>query len=159
MPTKAKPSILRIIQSDYLALIGILFPIIIFIMYAAVEYFGFFPGLRGRDPIQGTSFAPILLYAGIAGVLIGFPLAYWRIRIIQQMFSKGVEVAGQITGISFFRDRGSIAYSYTYQGQTYNGSNAIMKTGQTQKMRSGVPVMLLVNPEEPKRALIRDLYI
>jgi hypothetical protein len=34
-----------------------------------------------------------------------------------------------------------------------------MKTGKTQQLHSGNQVVLLVNPDEPKHALIRDLYI
>jgi hypothetical protein len=34
-----------------------------------------------------------------------------------------------------------------------------MKTGKTKQLHPGSQVALLVNPDEPKRALIRDLYI
>jgi hypothetical protein len=159
MTDKIKPSTFRIIQSDYLALLGVLVPIVSLIMYIAVAYFGYFPGLRGRDPIQGTEGAPLFLNLFIAGLVIGVPLAIWRIRSIQRLFSKSVEVVGQITDVSFHRDRGRVEYSYTYQGQAYSGGNAIMKTGKTQKLRSGNEVVLLVNPDDPRRALIRDLYI
>jgi hypothetical protein len=159
MKNKSKPSIIRIIQSDYVALIGVLVPIVSLIMYIAVAYFGYFPGLRGRDPIQGTEGAPVFLTLFIIGLVLGVPLAFWRIRTIQQLFSKGIEVVGQITNVSFYRDRGRIEYSYSHGGQAYAGGNAIMKTRQTQQLRSGNQVVLLVNPDEPKRALIRDLYI
>ena len=159
MTEKAKPSIVRILQSDYLALFGILVPVVTLIMYACVAYFGYFPGFRGRDPIQGTEGAPFFFYLFIIGLVVGIPLAIWRIRSIQQVFSKSVEVVGQITNISFYKDRGKVEYSYTYQSQSYSGGNAIMKTGKTQQLRSGSQVVLLVNSDEPKRALIRDLYV
>lgn len=159
MSNKSGPSIVRIIQSDFLALLGVLVPAVSLIMYICVAYFGYFPGLRGRDPIQGTEGAPIFLYMFIIGLVVGVPLSLWRIRSIQQMFAKSVEVVGQITNISFYRDRGRVEYSYTYQNQNYSGGNAIMKTGKTQQLRSGSQVVLLVNPDEPKRALIRDLYV
>jgi hypothetical protein len=159
MSNKSKPSIVRIIQSDFLALLGVLVPVVSLIMYICVAYFGYFPGLRGRDPIQGTEGAPLFLYMFIFGLLFGLPLAFWRIRSIQQMFAKSVEIVGQITTISFYKDRGRVEYAYTYQNQNYSGGNAIMKTGKTQQLTSGSQVVLLVNPDEPKRALIRDLYI
>lgn len=159
MSNKPKASIVRIIQSDYLALLGVLVPVVSLIMYVCVAYFGYFPGFRGRDPIQGTEGAPLFFYMFIIGLVIGLPLAFWRIRSIQQMFEKSVEVIGQITNISFYKDRGRVEYSYTYQNQNYSGGNAIMKTGKTQQLRSGSQVVLLVNPDEPKHALIRDLYI
>ena len=159
MENKTKPSIIRIIQSDYLALIGVIVPVVSLIMYICVAYFGYFPGLRGRDPIQGTEGAPVFFYLFIIGLVLGLPLAFWRIRTIQQLFLKGVEVVGQITAISFYRDRGRVEYSYSHAGQAYSGGNAIMKTGRTQQLRSGNQIVLLVNPQEPKRALIRDLYV
>ncbi len=159
MSNKPKASIVRIIQSDYLALLGVLVPAVSLVMYVSVAYFGYFPGFRGHDPIQGTEGAPLFLYMFIVGLVVGLPLAFWRIRSIQQMFAKSAEVVGQITNISFFKDRGRVEYSYTYQNQNYSGGNAIMKTGKTQQLRSGSQVVLLVNPDEPKHALIRDLYV
>src|SRR5688500_11843284 len=159
MENKTKPSIIRIIQSDFVALIGLIVPLVSLIMYICVAYFGYFPGLRGRDPIQGTEGAPVFLYLFIIGLLVGLRFAFWRIRTIQQLFSKGIEVGGQIIAISFYRDRGRVEYSYSHAGQAYSGGNAIMKTSRTQQLRSGDQIVLLVNPDEPKRALIRDLYI
>src|SRR4030095_7883572 len=155
MTEKTKPSIVRIIQSDYLALLGILVPVVSLILYISVAYFGYFPGLRGHDPIQGSDGAPLFFYLFIGGLVIGVPLAIWRIRTIQQMFSTGIEVTGQIKDIFFHRDRGTVQYSYKYQGQEFLSGNAIMKTSQTQKLRPGDQVVLLINPEEPRRALIR----
>ena len=159
MTERAKPSIVRIVQSDYLALLGILFPAVSFVMYVCVAYFGFFPGFRGHDPIQGTEGAPLFFYMVIIGLAVGLPLALWRIRSIEQMFANSREVAGHITNIYFHRDRGRVEYSYTYQGQNYSGGNAIMKTGKTRQLHSGDQVVLLVNPDDPARALIRDLYV
>src|SRR5687767_6816879 len=115
MPNKPKASVVRIIQSDYLALLGVLVPVVSLIMYICVAYFGYFPGFRGRDPIQGTEGAPLFFYMLIVGLVVGLPLAFWRIRAIQQMFEKSVEVVGQVTNVSFYRDRGRVEYSYTYQ--------------------------------------------
>jgi hypothetical protein len=159
MTEKPKPSIIRIVQSDYLAVLGILVPVVSFIMYVCIAYLGYFPGLRGRDPIQGTEGAPLFLYLFIIGLVVGIPLAIWRIRSIQQIFSKSVEVVGEITNISFYKDRGRVEYAYSYMGQDYSGGNAIMKTRKTQQLSTGNQIVLLVNPDEPKRALIRDLYV
>ncbi len=159
MTTKAKPSIFRIIQSDFLAMLGILVPAVSLLMYIAVAYFGYFPGFRGHDPIQGTDGAPLFLYMFLAGIVIGLPLAYWRIRSILEMFSRNVEVVGQITGISFFRDRGQIQFTYNYFNQAYSGVTAIMKTRRTEQLQRGQEVILLIDPNDPKRALIRDLYV
>ena len=155
---KSKPSIVRIIQSDYIALLGILFPLVSLIMYIAVAYFGFFPGFRGRDPIQGTEGAPLFFNLFVIGLVVGIPALVWRFRTIQKVFINGAEVTGKIESISFFRDRGNVVYSYQYDGKPYSGGNAIMKTARTKALSPGMEVILIVDKSNPKRALIRDLY-
>lgn len=157
MPQKTKPSLLRIIQSDMLALIGIAIPVVMIILYVAITVFGSLPNTRGRAPLPSTA-APTFLYLSIAGVALGLPLAFWRICTIQQHFEHGEEVTGQIVEIGFFRDRGTVIYAYVYQNQKYTGSNSIMKTRQTQQLRPAMQVAIIVNPANPKQALIRDLY-
>jgi hypothetical protein len=41
----------------------------------------------------------------------------------------------------------------------YFGNNAIMETEKTHRLLAYSQVVLLVNPDEPKHALIRDVYI
>jgi len=153
-----QPSLLRIIQSDYTALFALGFPAVAWVMYIAIAYFGFFPGLRGRDPLTGAD-APFFLYLGIITTLVGVPIFIWRVRSFQTLFAQGVQVTGRITSVSFFRDRGRVEYTYTYEGETYNGGNAIMKTGRTQALQPDTEVVLIVDRSNPKRALIRDLYV
>jgi hypothetical protein len=153
-----QPPVLRIVQSDYIALLAVLAPVVAWGMYIATAYFGFFPGLRGDDPLTGAD-APFFLYAGVAVTLIAIPLLTVRVRSFQSLFRRGVELPGRITDISFYRDRGRIEYTYSYQGQTYQGANAIQKTGRAQALQPGAEVTLLVDPDKPDRALIRDLYV
>lgn len=158
MQQKPKPSILRIIQSDMLALICVLIPIVVLGMYLAIMVFGSLPGTYGRAPLQRESSAPWFLTMGLASAAVGLPLAYWRIHAIQRRFEEGEEVTGRIIDVAFFRDRGKVTYSYVYQNQNYAGSNAIMKNGRTEQLYPGKEVVILVNPFNPKQALIRDLY-
>jgi len=155
---KSKPALIRIVQSDYIALLGVLLPLVFLAMYIAIAYFGYFPGLRGRDPIQGTEGAPLFLYGFIITLLIGVPVVIWRFKSIQNAFLNGMEVAGKIESISFFRDRGNVVYSYEYQGKSYSGGNAIMKTARTRALAPGMEIILVVYKNDPQRALIRDLY-
>jgi len=158
---KTKPSIVRIVTSDYLAYVGTLIPFITLIMhigFTCLDYFGYSNVFRENEPIQSTEGAPIFLYFLIIGLAVGMPLAIWRIRYIQQMFSTGVEVVGQLTNISFDRDRGKFEYTYTYQGQLYSGNNLIMKTKKSQHLGPTSQVVLLIKPDEPKHSLIRDMY-
>ncbi len=155
----SKPSFLRVIQSDYLALLGLLFPAVFFVMYIAVAYFGYFPGLRGRDPIQGTEGAPIFLYGFIIGAIIGIPLSLWRYKRIQTIFLNGITLVGKIEGVFWYRDRGSIDISYQYEGKSFLKPNPIMKNARTRAFTKGMDVAVVVNKDDPNQAVIRDLYI
>ena len=154
----SKPSFFRVIQSDYIALLGLLFPAVCLVMYICVAYFGYFPGLRGRDPIQGTEGAPLFLYGFIITAVIGIPLSIWRYKRIQKIFLNGVIVAGKVEGIYFHRDRGSVDFSYQYEGKSYLKPTPIMKTARTRALTRGMEVAVVVNKDDPNQALIRDLY-
>ena len=149
--------LLRVAQTDYIAFLALGFPGVIWVIYIAVAYFGFFPDLRGREPLTGAA-APFFLRLGIITTLVGVPLFIWRVRSFQALFAQGAQVAGRITSISFFRDRGRIEYTYTWEGKTYKGYNAVMKTKRTQALEPGTEVILIVDKNHPQRALIRDLY-
>lgn len=153
-----KPSVTRIILSDFTTALAMLIILVPWIMYIATAYFGFFPSLRGRDPLTGSD-APFFQNLGIIATLIGIPLLVWRVRSFQALFARGVEVPGRITNVWFHRDRGRIEYEYTYQDKKYSSGNAVMKSGRTNKFRNGDELVLIVDPENPKRALIRELYI
>jgi hypothetical protein len=153
-----KPSVFRVVQSDYLALILAGFPAVAWGMYIVIAVFGFFPGMRGHDPIRGTEGAPFFLGMAVVATVVMIPLLLWRLKSFQATFARSDEVVGRITSISFFRDRGRIEYSYVANGQIYNGWNAIMKNKRTTSLSEGDEVVLLVDRTDPKRALIRDLY-
>jgi hypothetical protein len=158
-PSTVKPSTIRIVQSDYLAALAILVPFVLLVLYIAIAYFSFLPGFRGRDPIQGTQGAPFFFYGTICALVVGVPVLLWRIKTIRDMFARGVEVPGQVTRLSFSRDRGKVEFAYTYQGQAYTGRNAIMKTGRTKALTPGSEVLLIVDPAKPTHALVRGLYV
>lgn len=157
--TNLRPSTIRIIQTDYLAMVATLAPIVFLIAYIAISYFGFLPGLRGHDPIRKEEGAPFFLYGTIVTLLAGVPVMLWRVQSVKKTFANGVEVPGQITGVRFYRDRGRVEFTYSYQGQIFSGGSAVMKTRRTEGLAPGIEAVLVVDKNNPKRALIRDLYI
>ncbi len=153
-----KPSIVRIIQSDYIATLSIIAPLVFLGMYLVITVFGFFPGLRGRDPISADG-APFFFWGAIVALLVGLPLAYWRVKRVTGVFGRGQTVTGVVEDVKFFRDRGSVVYVYHLDGQRYVGMNTINKTQRTTQLMKGVEVALVVDKSNPKRAFIRDLYV
>src|SRR4026209_2360459 len=114
-----KPSLLRIIQTDNIALLAVGFPVMAFIMYAVISYFGYLPGFREHDLIRGSNLAKLFLELGIATALVGLPLLILRVHSYNALYSHSIEVPGRIISILFFRDRAKVEYSYSYKGQIY----------------------------------------
>jgi hypothetical protein len=142
-----RPSIPIILLTDYPAFVAFLFPLVA----AAVLVF---IRLSEDGPI-----APWLLVVAGAGLVIGLAVVIWRIRLIHGIFEYGEQTPAVVNAVSFFRDRGHLGYIYTYRGQKYQGSAAVMKTWRTKAYQSGQEVAVMVDRDNPKRAFIRDLYL
>jgi hypothetical protein len=155
---KRLPTVISILRADYIALLAALIPGVLWVMYIAIAYFGFFPGLRGRDPL-GSSDAPFFFYGAILTTVVGLPILAARVRAIRALYARGVEVTGRVTNVWFVRDRGRVEYAYEYQGQAYQSGRAIPKSGRTEGLKPGFDVAIIVDPTKPERALVRDLYL
>lgn len=156
--TTFNPSIISIIKVDFITFFAVIFPVVVWGMYAIVILFGYLPNPRGDKPI-GPEGASFFFNFGFITLLVSIPIVLWRIGYIRNMFARGYEIPSQITNIGFFRGRGRVEYAYTYQDRQHRGWNGIMKVKQTQNLISGDNVILIVDPDNPKRALIRDFYI
>lgn len=156
---RSTPTIFRIIQSDYAALLAALFPVMCWGLYLALMVFGALPGRHGRGTITAAEGGPFFLGLAIVALVIGLPLLIWRIRFVQNVFARGVEVEGKIVDVSFYRDRGRVRYAYEYQGRTYERGNAVSGNKRTRALAPGAKVAVAVDPLRPKRAFIRDLYL
>jgi hypothetical protein len=141
-----KPSIERILWTDYLASVSVI---------SILAIWGFFLFFKFIKPAQ---LSEPLFYASIAVTLVGSAVLIWRVRLITSAFAEGVEVEGDVVNVSFFRDRGSATYIYAVNGERYKSSNAIMRHRITAQLRQGQKVTIVVNKDNPKTAFIRDLY-
>jgi len=141
-------STLHIIQIDYMALLGFLFPFGMWGFYLVLWILG------NIDPSDLT--LPII-FAFIT--LLSVMVLIWRVQTINNIFADGLEAVATINNISFFRDRGRVDYVYTFQGQKYVGGNAIHKVKKTQSLQIGEQVIVMVDRNNPKQAYIRDLYL
>ena len=155
---RPRPSVLRIVQSDLIALLGFLAPLVFLVLTGAMAVNGSLPAFRGHDVILWADAGPSFVIMTLAAFVIGFSLAIWRIRGITGVFARGAEVPGRVTSVWFTKDRGTVKYEYAYQGRDYTGANGIMKTGRTAKLVPGMELTLVVDSRDPGRALIRDLY-
>jgi len=141
-----QPSLRRIIETDYIAYMCFILPVFFWIFYAGMFLF--------RDTSAG-----IIYYMSIGASLGGVPMLLWRIWLINAIFNHGVEIAGEISDVWFYRDRGRVKYSYSIQGQPHNSRTTLHRTKRTRSLQPGDQVTLMVDQNKPGRALIRDLYM
>ena len=141
-----RPSLFRVIGEDYVSLLSALFPLLFWI-YSAYSLFV-------RD--DSTQFF-VLLSAAVTAVAI--PLLLWRYRTIASVFEDGMEAPGTITAINFFRGRGRVSYVYTFQGQKYSSGNAINRTKHSKNLEVGKQVTIFIDPGNPKRAFVKEIYL
>ena len=145
---KEHPSLLKILKIDYLAFLGLWFPIIIWAIYIVLLL------LNKTNP---SDTGLLIAYAVIT--VLGILVLGWRIQLYYSVFDDGIEAMATISNISFFRDRGRIDYAYLFQGQKFMSGNAVMKTKETRSIQIGDQVVLVVDRNHPKRAFIRDLFL
>ena len=156
MITPRTPSVFRIIWTDYWASLAAIF---LFPFLALVFIFGFLPLLLdSRITINLASLVTLLAGMAFWIFIFGGALA-WRISVIRTVFNDGQEVRGKISEVGFYRDRGTVKYTYTYMGTPYTASNRIMKNGRSGKLAAGVEASIMVDTGDPRRAFLKDLYL
>lgn len=138
-------SLARIVSTDYVSSVALLFPLVIWGMYLAFLFLD--PGVV----------ADFISFAGAATIL-GLIVLLWRVRSMQGILRDGLEEAATISGTGFWRGRGRLEYIYLHQGEKYESGNAVQKNKRTQTLQVGDQVVVLVDRNNPKRALLRDLY-
>lgn len=140
------PSLFRVISTDYPSYLSVLFPIVFggFTLY-------FFA--VGNDALR------LFLFLAIGVTVVGIPVLLQRYRTISSVFANGEQTNGVVTSVGFFRGRGNVSYSYTFHGEKLTSSNAINRNSLTRNLRVGQTVKLFVDPDNPKRAFIQEIYM
>jgi Protein of unknown function (DUF3592) len=142
-----QPSILKIIIIDYTAFTAALFPVAMWVFYVLLLV------------MKEVRINDLTIPAVAAGVtLVSILLLTWRIRQISLMFEDGLAVPAVIRSVFFFRDRGRVEYTFTYNGQEYITGNALHKVKQTSALKAGDTVTVLLDRNDPRRTCIRELY-
>lgn len=140
------PSLFRVISTDYPSYLSVLFPAV----FGVFSLYFFF---AGNDALR------LFLPLAAAVTIVGIPVLVRRYRTIAATFADGVQTTGVITGIGFFRGRGRVEYSYTFQGEKQLSSNAINRNSRTRQLRVGQKVIVLVDRDRPKQAFIQEIYL
>lgn len=145
------------VWNDYASLVAFVFPVVIFGMMLAIRVFGSIPDLR-RGRWWGAEKLPFFLILGLTALIIGAIVIVWRYRRADAFFQHGVEVPGIISSRWKFRDRGRISYRYAYGNHQYIASAPVHYSRTVQDLVEGTDVHVFVNPDDPRRSLLKELY-
>lgn len=140
-------SLRRILINDYLAFLGWAIPLMLWIVYLISVFVGRY---------GATSF---FSYLALAATLAGPIVLLLRVIYFRWMFAQGIEAPGKISEVSFTQDRGRVIYNYIHAGAEYRSANTLHRSADTRALRTGQNVTIMVDPRDPKRGLVKDLYI
>lgn len=152
-------SIKKIFYNDYISFLAWLFPVVIFGMSIFIQIFGLFPDLkRGRPPL-GTEAIPFFIQFGLIALVLGIIILVIRVLTIKSYFDKGVEVNGKVTKIWVWRrDRGRIYFNFQYKDLEVDNSSIVHFNKMTKTFLPHKPIKVLVKPNDPLKAIIKDLF-
>ena len=141
-----QPSLLKIIWIDYWAFVSTIFCLVAAGMYVYDTFF------KETSAQNLTWFALAIFGAGLLGLA-------WRYISIVSLYNSGLETKATVSEIGFFRDRGYIKYIYPYENKKYASRMTVMKNKLTTRYRIGSEIEVIVDRENPKKSIIKDLFI
>jgi len=152
-------SVKKIISHDYITLMAFIAFVVMIAISLEVYFIGYMVSRRTFS-IQLIPFEERLFYVYIFGgiALVGLICFIARMNIIKNYFGTGIEVKGKILELKYWRDRGTIIYAYSFEGQEYRKKLAIHITKETSNLGKGDELKILVKPENHSKAIIKDIF-
>lgn len=153
-----KVSTIKIIKSDYLAMLSLIAPVITIVLFIDSKYFGFLHQFfsRGRSTEPGDP--SFFLNMAIVTICIFIPLLIFRIKNIYNHFEKGIEVVGKIVYLNLWKDRGRVEYEYEIDGEKYRSGNALHRNKFVNSLEEGQEVIIIVSKNNHKKGFIKEIY-
>lgn len=146
MNERKRPSILRIIDSDYAAALALLMPFLFWLLFWMLSV------LRLVD-LQIPRYLAIGLTAG------SLMLLAWRCWLIRRIFAEGVATPGEVRQVWFYHERGRLVVTFIWEKHPVQIHSMIPKNDYTKTLQEGQQVPLIVDRHQPKWAFLRDLYL
>ena len=140
-----QPSLWKIIWIDYWAFVSIMLCLIAAGMYVYETFLS-------KVPAQSITWVAL----GVFGLgLLGLA---WRYVSIVSLYNSGLEARATVSEVGFFRDRGYIKYIYPYENKKYASHMTVMKNRTTTRYQVGQEIEVMVDRENPKKSIIKDLF-
>lgn len=141
-----KPSLLRILQVDLASLLALIFLLVFwgFYLLDAVVL----------DNQMASLPAPLL-----AGTLAGVGTLIWRLSFVLELFQRGSEAAAVVEDVGAWRSHLTVHLVYTVRGQCYFHALSVLPTQHARDVAKRDEVIVLYDPENPRRVVVKDLYL
>ena len=146
MNERKRPSILRIIDSDYAAALALLLLVLFWLLFGMLSVLHLFDLQILRYLVIGLTAGSLMLLA-------------WRCWLIRRIFTDGVETLGEVRQIWFYRERGQLVVTYIWEKRPVQKNSMIPKNNYTKTLQEGQQIPLMIDRRQPKRAFLRDLYL
>ena len=153
-----KPSLFKIIRSDLLSLLCLLVPVVIVALALEDRYVGVLAWISSLARTSGGQAYTFFFNAAWLSAPICGCVFLVRLRVFYRCFADGELVPGKVTAVKLSLDRGIIRYQYAFQGNQFEGSNAVHKSSEVKRLGVGDDVDIIVNRHRPSRAFIKNLY-
>ena len=140
-----QPSIIKILWNDYGAFLAMIICLVMPGLYLYDTYFA-------NKPISNM----LWITSGVCSVALFFLI--YRVTTLISLYNNGLEAKAIINEIGFFRDRGIIKYNFPFNGQNYASHMRVMKNKKTTSYQVGMEIKVIVDRENPKRSLIKELF-
>ena len=153
-------SVKRTILNDYAAFHLALTGPIFLVLSIAGGVFGFLPEVKRPGSIPVTPETAV--FGAVVSLVLTVVLLFFlfrRIARIRRIIQTGQRVEGGITSVTFFKDRGRVNFRYPVNGEVIEGGAPIMKNATTLQLIPGTVVELALDPEDPSRAIVVELYV
>jgi len=145
MITENRPSVFRIMFTNYVAFIGVLSPALLWLVFLF-------------DHFRGDRLTTSDLIALGSITLLGLIIMVWKIFSISAIINNGLETTATVHSSGFYRSRGRIKFIYSFQGEKYMTQNTVNSNKRTRAFTAGDQVSICLDPNNPKKAIIKDIY-
>jgi len=161
---RTRPSVVRIVWTDYLCLILSLTPVILLMITAGLAWKGevdFRVLLSRMSSLQFDQVGHEGVFIAVVVLLVVAcpPCLVLRIGGIRRLFVEGVEASAKVVNVFHFRDRGRIEVEFEHKGEMFRVGNAVHLSAPSRSIREGQTVTVLFREDNPKKALIKEIYL
>ncbi len=155
-----KPSLVRIIRTDFLSSLVVVFPLVGLGM-AGAAFMGVLPQGGRQQSVDDHRTAAgserfFLIFAAITTVVGVFLLA-WRVAKIRRAF-RGTQLEGKVTKITKFRDRAYLHYRYRVGDRTVDTKHFVRQTKALRSLAEGQAVAIACDPAAPTGGFVVELF-